>query len=58
LPSPLKLGFFSSDRSVTFRGAIKPFIDAVNRDPEGLIKITLYSGGILGKEIAQQPQVV
>ena len=57
-PVTLKLAFFSSDRSLTFRGAIKPFIDAVNRDPQGLIKITLYSGGILGKDIAQQPQVV
>jgi TRAP-type transport system periplasmic protein len=57
-PIALKLAFFSSDRSLTFRGAIKPFIDAVNQDPQGLIKITLYSGGILGKEIAKQPQVV
>src|ERR1700722_18968933 len=57
-PVTLKLAFFSSDRSLTFRGAIKPFIDAVTRDPQGLIKITLYSGGILGKDIAQQPQVV
>jgi TRAP-type transport system periplasmic protein len=57
-PIALKLAFFSSDRSLTFRGAIKPFIDAVNQDPQGLIKVTLYSGGILGKEIAKQPQVV
>jgi TRAP-type C4-dicarboxylate transport system substrate-binding protein len=57
-PITLKLAFFSSDRSLTFRGAIKPFIDAVNHDPQDLIRITLYSGGVLGKEIAQQPQVV
>src|ERR1700678_2030925 len=57
-PTTLKLAFFSSDRSVTYRGAIQPFIDAVNSDAKGLVKIDLYSGGILGKEIAQQPQVV
>jgi TRAP-type C4-dicarboxylate transport system substrate-binding protein len=57
-PVTLKLAFFSSDRSLTYRGAIKPFIDAVNSEAKGLIKIDLYSGGILGKEIAQQPQVV
>jgi TRAP-type transport system periplasmic protein len=57
-PITLKLAFFSSDRSLTYRGAIKPFIDAVNSEAKDLIKIDLYSGGILGKEIAQQPQVV
>jgi TRAP-type transport system periplasmic protein len=57
-PITLKLAFFSSDRSLTYRGAIKPFIDAVNSEAKDLFKIDLYSGGILGKEIAQQPQVV
>jgi TRAP-type C4-dicarboxylate transport system substrate-binding protein len=57
-PVTLKLAFFSSDRSLTYRGAIQPFIDAVNSEAKGLVKIDLYSGGILGKEIAQQPQVV
>jgi TRAP-type C4-dicarboxylate transport system substrate-binding protein len=57
-PITLKLAFFSSDRSLTYRGAIEPFIEAVNAEGKGLIKIDLYSGGILGKEIAQQPQVV
>jgi TRAP-type C4-dicarboxylate transport system substrate-binding protein len=57
-PVTLKLAFFSSDRSLTYRGAIKPFIDAVNSEAGGVVKIDLYSGGILGKEIAEQPQVV
>jgi TRAP-type C4-dicarboxylate transport system substrate-binding protein len=57
-PVTLKLAFFSSDRSLTYRGAIKPFIDAVNTEAKGLVKIDLYSGGILGKEVALQPQVV
>ncbi len=57
-PITLKLAFFSSDRSLTYRGAIEPFIEAVNAEGKGLLKIDLYSGGILGKDIAQQPQVV
>jgi TRAP-type transport system periplasmic protein len=57
-PITLKLAFFSSDRSLTYRGAIEPFINAVNSEGKGLVKIDLYSGGILGKEIARQPQVV
>jgi TRAP-type C4-dicarboxylate transport system substrate-binding protein len=52
------LAFFSSDRSLTYRGAIKFFIDAVNSQAGAVVKIDLYSGGILGKEIAEQTQVV
>jgi TRAP-type C4-dicarboxylate transport system substrate-binding protein len=54
----LKLAFFSSDRSTTYLAAVKPFVDAVNADGKGLVEIVLYSGGVLGRDIARQPQVV
>jgi TRAP-type C4-dicarboxylate transport system substrate-binding protein len=54
----LKLAFFSSDRSTTYLATVKPFIDAVNAEGEGLVEIVLYSGGVLGRDIARQPQVV
>jgi TRAP-type C4-dicarboxylate transport system substrate-binding protein len=57
-PITLKLAFFSSDRSTTYLAAVKPFVDAVNTDGKGLIDIVLYSGGVLGRDIARQPQVV
>jgi TRAP-type C4-dicarboxylate transport system substrate-binding protein len=57
-PVTLKLAFFSSDRSTTYLAAVKPFIDAVNADGKGLVEIVLYSGGVLGRDIARQPQVV
>jgi TRAP-type C4-dicarboxylate transport system substrate-binding protein len=57
-PIELKLAFFSSDRSSSYLAAVKPFIDAVNSEGKGQIQIVLHSGGVLGKEIAQQPQVV
>jgi TRAP-type C4-dicarboxylate transport system substrate-binding protein len=57
-PAVLKLAFFSSDRSTTYLAAVKPFVDAVNADGKGLVEIVLHSGGVLGREIAQQPQVV
>jgi TRAP-type C4-dicarboxylate transport system substrate-binding protein len=57
-PVELKLAFFSSDRSMTYLAAIKPFIDAVNSEGRDQIKIVLYSGGVLGRETAQQPDVV
>lgn len=55
---PLKLAFFSSDRSTSYLAAVKPFVDAVNTEGKGLVQIVLYSGGVLGREISQQPQVV
>jgi TRAP-type C4-dicarboxylate transport system substrate-binding protein len=57
-PIILKLAFFSSDRSTTYLAAVKPFVDAVNAEGNGVLEIVLYSGGVLGREIARQPQVV
>ena len=57
-PVTLKLAFFGSDRSSTYLAAIKPFVDAVNAEGKGLVEIQPYLSGTLGKEIAQQPQIV
>jgi TRAP-type C4-dicarboxylate transport system substrate-binding protein len=57
-PVTLKLAFFSSDRSMSYRAAVQPFIEAVNAEGKGLIEIVLYSGGVLGREIPQQPDAV
>ncbi len=57
-PITLKLAFFSSDRSIIYRTGIKPFIEAVNAEAKGLVEIVLYSGGVLGRENAKQPQIV
>ena len=53
-PIELKLAFFTSDRSLSYAAAVKPFIDAVNAEAKGTIEIVLHSGGVLGREIAQQ----
>jgi len=57
-PISLKLSFFSSDRSVSYLGAVKPFVDAVNAEAKGLVKIEVSFSGVLGKDIAHQPQFV
>jgi TRAP-type C4-dicarboxylate transport system substrate-binding protein len=57
-PIELKLAFFSSNRSMSYLAAVKPFVDAVNSEGRGVIQIVLYSGGVLGREIAQQPRAV
>jgi TRAP-type C4-dicarboxylate transport system substrate-binding protein len=57
-PITLKLAFFSSDQSTTYLATVKPFVDAVNAEGKRLVEIVLYSGGVLGRDIARQPQVV
>jgi TRAP-type C4-dicarboxylate transport system substrate-binding protein len=57
-PIELKLALFSSDRSMTNLAAVKPFVDAVNSEGRGLVQIVLYAGGVLGREISQQPQMI
>jgi TRAP-type C4-dicarboxylate transport system substrate-binding protein len=57
-PIKLKLAFFSSDQARAYSGAIKPFVDAVNGDERGGLIIETYPGGVLGKDPAQQAQLV
>jgi TRAP-type C4-dicarboxylate transport system substrate-binding protein len=57
-PIELKLAFFSSDQSMTYLAAIKPFIDVVNSEGHDQVKVILYSGGVLGRDISQQPDLV
>ena len=57
-PVTLKLSYFSSDRSPIYASLVKPFVDAINSDPRGLVKIDVYLSGKLGSNLLQQPQVV
>lgn len=57
-PSTLKLSFFTSDRTIAYAAAIKPFVDAVNRDGEGIVKVEVYASGTLGKVQRELPQLV
>ena len=57
-PIKLKLAYFTSDQTRTYTLGIKPFIDAVNADEDGGLMIESYPGGALGKEPAQQAQML
>jgi len=57
-PIRLKLSFFSSDRTVLYRAAVKPFVDAVNADAKGLLEIDVYFSGALGKDLSKQSQML
>jgi TRAP-type C4-dicarboxylate transport system substrate-binding protein len=57
-PIKLKFNFFSSDGTLIYKGFIKPFVDAVNGEGEGLVEIKVFFSGALGKDPAQQAQFV
>lgn len=47
-PITLKLAFFSSDRSHLYLSGAKPFVDAVNQEGAGRVRIEPYLSGRLG----------
>ena len=57
-PVILKLSFFASETEVNYARAIKPWVDAVNADPSGAVKIEAYPNGALGKALPAQPQLI
>jgi TRAP-type C4-dicarboxylate transport system substrate-binding protein len=57
-PITLKLSFFTSDQSVAYQAAVKPFVDAINNDGNGLLHIDVYLSGSLGKVQNELPQLV
>ena len=57
-PIHLKLAFFASEQSDTFRCGIKPFVDAVNAAGKGLLTIDVYAEGSFSKRVAEQPALV
>ncbi|HEY7644734.1 MAG TPA: TRAP transporter substrate-binding protein DctP [Hyphomicrobiales bacterium] len=57
-PIKLKLAFFSSDRALLYKGGVQPFVDAVNAEAKGLLEIEVFFSGALGKDAAQQAQLV
>jgi TRAP-type transport system periplasmic protein len=56
---PIKLSFsyFSSDRTLLYATAVKPFTDAVNEAAKGMVQIEVHFSGKLGN-IGQQAQLV
>ena len=57
-PVVLKLNFIASDTEMTYVAAIKPFIDAVNKEGKGIIRIDPFTNGGLNHSFPQQAQLV
>lgn len=57
-PATLKLSFFGPSAEVNYDRLIKPWVEAVNADPAGALKIEAYPEGALGKALPAQPQMV
>ena len=49
----LKLAFFTSDRTMAYESAVKPFVDAINAGAKGSLDIQVYFSGALGKSQAK-----
>lgn len=47
-PIKLKLSYFTSNREVIYRTAVKPFVDAVNSAANGSVQVDTYLSGVLG----------
>jgi TRAP-type C4-dicarboxylate transport system substrate-binding protein len=57
-PVSLKLSFFASDTDANYVKVIKPWVDIVNADPSGAVKIEAFPNGALGKNPMVQPQLL
>jgi TRAP-type C4-dicarboxylate transport system substrate-binding protein len=57
-PVQLKLATFLSERTESYEAGVKPFVDAVNAEGKGIVTITVYPDGTLGKAVAEQPALV
>jgi TRAP-type C4-dicarboxylate transport system substrate-binding protein len=57
-PVMLKLSFFTSDTETIYAKVIKPWVEAVNADPSGAVRIEAYPNGALGKALPAQPQLL
>jgi TRAP-type C4-dicarboxylate transport system substrate-binding protein len=57
-PVKVKLGHFTNDTESGFVKVIKPWAEAVNKEAQDSIVIELYPNGALGRNLAQQPQLI
>jgi TRAP-type C4-dicarboxylate transport system substrate-binding protein len=57
-PIKLRLSFFTSDRSVAYVTGIQPFVEAINREGNGLVEVEVFFSGTLGKVQKELPDLV
>ena len=57
-PIKLKFSFFTSDRSSIYQNLVRPFVEAVNEEGQGLIEIDMYFSGSISRVQSDQPQLV
>jgi TRAP-type C4-dicarboxylate transport system substrate-binding protein len=57
-PVRLKFAFIANETEITYVSAIKPFIDAVNRDGKDVVQIDFFPNGALSRNFPQQSQIV
>src|ERR1700722_18845386 len=56
--SRLKWAVFSQDTDVHFQTVMKPYAETVQRETNGSVTFDLFPNGALGRNAAQQPQLI
>ena len=54
----LKLAVFIPDRATTYAQVIQPWLDTINLEGAGVLRIEAFTGGTLGSNPAAQPDLV
>ena len=57
-PVTLKFAFFANQKERTWTTTLKPFIDKINEEGKGIVQIKAYPNGALGRNMAQQAQML
>ena len=57
-PTVLTLSFYTSDRSTIYQCQVKPFVDAVNAEGAGVVRIDVYFSGAISPSQSAQPELV
>jgi len=56
-PVEIRLAYYGSEDTNSFRYGVKPFVDGVNAEGSGLLRIRVLSNGVLGPSLAEQPRL-
>lgn len=57
-PVTLKMSFFTSDRSTIYECQIKPFVDAINQDGSGQVRVEVTFGAGANRVLADQAKLI
>ncbi|MDB5408176.1 MAG: DctP [Rhodospirillales bacterium] len=57
-PAKVKFGWFAPDTDTSYSRVLKPWADSVNAEAKGVLQIDTFTNGALGRNLAQQPDLI